>query len=281
MGFFETTDEEFYQEMVSRPLEEKIKQALDWILEYQDSALELSPKGYYVAFSGGKDSIVLERLFSMAGVKYHSWYNNTTIDPPELIYFIKKYYPEVKWNNPDMPLMQRMVKKTCGPPTRLARWCCTIYKEQGGLEYFRAIGVRGEESTRRKTNWTFLNSDRKTGNPILCPLYYWREIDIWQFIYKNKMPYCELYDQGFKRLGCVGCPMGGPKQVKYEFQRWPRYEKLWKRAFAAYWSRWKGTLTLKGEKRWIEKFQSVDELWEWWISGGNKKTVDPCQLWLW
>ena len=57
---------------------------------------EFEPKeGYYLAFSGGKDSIVIKKLAEIAGVRFDSHYNNTTIDPPELIYFIRKFHPDV------------------------------------------------------------------------------------------------------------------------------------------------------------------------------------------
>lgn len=131
MGLFETTPEELMQFAMSRPLNEKIKQSLMLIQEYEEKALQMSPEGYYVAFSGGKDSVVMERLFRMSGVKYQTWYNNVTIDPPELVKFIKKEYPQTKWNNPAMHLMEMMKYKSCGPPTRIVRWCCEIYKEQG------------------------------------------------------------------------------------------------------------------------------------------------------
>ena len=282
MGLFETTDEELYQEAVAQPLADKIEQSLTWIRNYEETALQMSPEGYYVAFSGGKDSIVLERLFKMAGVKYAAWYNNVTIDPPELVWFIKRHYPEVQWNNPEMHLIRKMADKSNGPPTRLARWCCEIYKEQGGSGYFKAIGVRGEESPRRKATWTFLSSHRKTGDPILCPIIYWTDHDIWSFIRGNAMPYCELYDQGFKRLGCVGCPMGGPKGQRFEFDRWPKYEEMWRKGFDAYWERWKGVPRRDGGDRWIEKMQTVDDLWNWWISGkAYEGPGEDCQGWLW
>jgi len=287
MGLFETTDEELYQEAIAQPLAAKITQSLQWIRDYEAEALRIDPRGYYVAFSGGKDSIVLERLFRMAGVKYEAWYNNVTIDPPELIWFIRENYPEVKWNNPDMHLTHKMAEKSKGPPTRLARWCCEIYKEQGGLGFFKAIGVRGPESPRRKKTWSFLSSHNVTSDPILCPLIYWHDHDIWAFIREQRMPYCSLYDEGFKRLGCIGCPLGGPENQKREFARWPGYERLWRKGFQSYWDAWKGVPRLRKNKqgnydRWIEKMKTVDDLWQWWISGkAYEGEQDDCQGWLW
>lgn len=282
MGLFEITDEELYQEAVAQPLGDKIAQALQWIREYEKLALEYSSKGYYVAFSGGKDSIVLERLFKMAGVKYEAWYNNVTIDPPELVWFIRKHYPEVGWNNPEKHLIRAMTDKAAGPPTRLVRWCCEIYKEQGGNRRFKAIGVRGEESPRRKATWTFLTSHRKTNDPILCPIIYWTDRDIWTFIRENEMPYCELYDQGFKRLGCIGCPMGGPKGMAKDFKRWPKHEQLWRNGFQDFWNKYKGVPRRDGKPRSLEKFPTVDDLWNWWVSGkAYEGPENDCQGWLW
>ena len=58
----------------------KIEVAIDRIKHFEPS------EGYYLAFSGGKDSIVCKELLNMAGVKYDAHYNHTTVDPPELIY---------------------------------------------------------------------------------------------------------------------------------------------------------------------------------------------------
>lgn len=287
MGLFGLTDEDLYQQAIRQPLSFKVAQSIQWIREYAAMALQIHPSGYYVAFSGGKDSEVLKRLFIMAGVRFEAWYNNVTIDPPELIYHIRKHHPEVQWNNPKKHLTRMMVDKSCGPPTRLARWCCEKYKEQGGNGRFKAIGVRAEESPRRKATWTFLSSHRQTGDPILCPLIYWTDADIWQFIRDNNIPYCSLYDEGFKRLGCIGCPMGGPEAQKREFARWPAYERLWRRGFEDYWDRWKGVPRRTRNKagnheRWIEKMETVDDLWNWWISGkAYEGKQRDCQLWLW
>ena len=274
--------EAVYQMALAVPLPRKIETAIEMIRLYEPKALELSPDGYYVAFSGGKDSIVMSRLFEMAGVKYQLWYNNVTIDPPELVQFIKREYPQAKWNNPEKHLIAKMTDKSNGPPTRMARWCCEIYKEQGGNGLFKAIGVRAEESARRKGLWQHVTMHRKNHTPILCPILYWSESDIWQFIRENGIAYCSLYDEGFSRLGCIGCPMGGPRGMAKDFARWPKYEKLWKRGFEAYWKAWKGVLRRDGGERWIEKMDTVDDLWNWWVSGkAYEGDQADCQLWLW
>lgn len=279
------SEEEMYQQALAVPLADKVQMAIALIREFEKQALALHEDGYYVAFSGGKDSIVLEHLFKLAGVKYKAWYNNVTIDPPELVQFIKRYYPDVRWNSVGIPLPYYMAKKSNGPPTRLARWCCEVYKEQGGTGKFKAIGVRAEESARRKGLWRTVNNNN--GGSILCPILYWTEVDIWDFIRSHNMPYCSLYDEGFKRLGCVGCPMGGKNRLK-EFERWPKYEALWKRGFQRYWDVWKGVPRQRPNKdgnydRWIERMNSVEELWAWWLEDEAVNDTDQpdCQMYLW
>ena len=104
-------------------------------------------EGYYLAFSGGKDSVVLKALADAAGVKYDAHYSVTTIDPPELVRFIRKHHPEVHWERPSKPFLVRLPEK--GFPLRQRRWCCEEYKEQGGTGRVVLTGIRAAESARR------------------------------------------------------------------------------------------------------------------------------------
>ena len=83
-------------------------------------------EGYYLAFSGGKDSIVIKALADMAGVKYDAHYNVTSVDPPELIYFIRENYQDVKWEYPRYKdgtriTMWNLIPRKEMPPTRIVR----------------------------------------------------------------------------------------------------------------------------------------------------------------
>ena len=105
------------------------------------------PEGYYLAFSGGKDSICIYELAVIAKVKFDAHYSVTTIDPPELVQFIKKQYPSVKFDFNKRPFLQEMVYR--GFPQRQRRWCCAEYKENGGTGRIVVTGIRGAESSRR------------------------------------------------------------------------------------------------------------------------------------
>lgn len=115
------------------------------------------PEGYYLAFSGGKDSCVLKWLADTAGVKYHAVYRITSVDPPELVTFIKEKHPDVKLDPPydkdgERITMWNLIPKKLMPPTRLVRYCCASLKESGGDGEMTLTGVRWAESVNRKKN---------------------------------------------------------------------------------------------------------------------------------
>ena len=73
------------------------------------------PEGYFVGFSGGKDSITLLELCKMAGVKYEACYSCTRIDPPEVVRFIRQHHPDVTWLYPKDSFWNMVVKKKTTP----------------------------------------------------------------------------------------------------------------------------------------------------------------------
>ena len=128
----EPSKNDLYDIALAMPLETKIKKAILLLQEYDKKASEMSEQGYWLAYSGGKDSDVILELAKMAGVKYEAVYSVTTIDPPELIWYMKKEHPEVRFRHPEMPMLTMMVEKGKGPPTHFGRWCCMYYKEHLG-----------------------------------------------------------------------------------------------------------------------------------------------------
>ncbi len=190
------------------------------------------PEGYYVAFSGGKDSVVILDLVKRANVKFDAHYNITGIDPPELYYFIRDNFPEVERHRPETTIW-KLIEKKMMPPTRRVRYCCEYLKERGGVDRKVVTGIRWAESRRRSKRQIveacFRNSHKFYVNPIID----WTEEDVWEYIKKREVAYCSLYDEGFKRLGCIGCPMTGRDVRIKEFKRWPKFENKFRTAFAA------------------------------------------------
>lgn len=210
----------------------KISESIKLLQDFEADAIEYSAEGYYLCFSGGKDSIVIKDLAIKSGVAFTSNYSVTTIDPPELTRFIKHHHPDVIWHRPKIPLLKMVEKK--GLPTRRMRWCCSLYKEQGGHGLVKIMGVRSEESPRRAKRWSHISAWKgNKGGWVVNPILDWTTTDVWDYIYQEKMPYCTLYDEGFKRIGCIGCPM---TRSDIGFKRWPHFKKLWRNAARKRWA---------------------------------------------
>lgn len=231
--------------------------------------------GYYLAFSGGKDSQCIYHLAKQAGVKFDAHYRVTSVDPPELVRFIKTNYPDVELEYPrdkdgKVVTMWNLIPKQTMPPTRLARYCCEKLKESGGDGRLTVTGVRWAESANRKDNQGMVTIYKKgkvegikgspdfsktprggvvlvndntesrrlmeqcvvRGKVTLNPIIDWEDDDVWEYLNEwAKVPHCSLYDEGFTRLGCIGCPLAGAKGMKRDFERYPKYKELYIRAF--------------------------------------------------
>lgn len=166
----------------------------------------------------------------MAGVKI-KWYYHTAIDPPELVRFIRQYHSDVEWTIPKKKFFQTVSIK--GMPSSWYRVCCSIIKEGNGRGRLKVVGVRAEESARRAASWDMVSPT------AIAPILHWTTHEVWEFIHANNLPYCCLYDEGFDRLGCVGCPLKTQAKRNLDFARWPRYERFWQRICSTLWEKHK------------------------------------------
>lgn len=219
---------------------------------------EFEPEeGYYLAFSGGKDSVVLLDLAKRAGVKFDAHYNLTTVDPPELVWFIRRQHPEVIIEKPKMSMWQLIVANKV-PPTRLMRYCCKELKERGGSGRLTLTGIRWSESTSRSKRRMIEHCRTDHTKNFLHPIIDWNESDVWGYIRQFNIPYCTLYDFGIKRLGCIGCPMKNQQDRQNEFVKYPLYQTAYLRAFSRMLKAREGMATL---------WKSEYEVLNWWIYG--------------
>jgi phosphoadenosine phosphosulfate reductase len=249
---------------------DKVERAIELLRMYQPK-----DQPYYGCFSGGKDSCVIKEIAKMGGINVIWHYNVTTIDPPELCRFIKKFHPDVIWEKPKVPFFKEAIKR--GFPTRTARWCCETYKEGvSPVGSTLIMGVRAAESPRRAKAWKEVTAHIKTGQYAIAPIIDWMDEEVWQFLLENSVTFCTLYYHGFKRLGCIGCPMSSNR--KREFAVWPHFERAWRNLFNEIWNLRSGSLQRDG-KIWMgNKFwNSPDEMFEWWISNDPLPKDNECQ----
>lgn len=283
-------------------IRDNVEEAIDILRNFEP------PEGYYLAFSGGKDSQCVYHLAKMAGVKFDAHYSVTSVDPPELVQFIKSHYPDVEIKIPKdadgKPItMWNLISKKRVPPTRVARYCCQYLKENNSKYRVALTGVRKSESINRKKNHgvvtiigksktiekiaidnsvdysktprggLILNYDNdesknvvelcyRTTTTMINPIIDWSEEEVWEYLNSNGIPHCCLYDEGFKRIGCIGCPMSYNQAD--ELLRWPKYKEMYLKAF--------GKMLSAGKESGIdyENWKTPEDVMEWWLGGTEK-----------
>lgn len=261
-------------------LKDKIAYSIALLRKCEQMALDYDPEdGFYLAFSGGKDSQVLYHIAKMAGVKFKAHMNLTSIDPPEVIRFVRRNYPDVEMIKPKMSIYDMALKKHM-LPTRVLRWCCAEYKEMSGAGKVTLIGIRHAESARRSRRNEIETGDRKfSGNfdqfsvhketmvtcvggkdkILVSPIIHWSDRDVWDFLNGNNIEHCSLYDEGHKRIGCILCPMAPYRQKIKDCERFPHIRKKWIDVI--------GKLIDKGYLN--RGFDDPEFGFKWWISGKN------------
>ena len=261
-------------------LQRKIDYSISLMQRAEKMALSFNSDGFHLAFSGGKDSIVMYRLAEMAGVKFTAHMQITTLDPHELMNFIRRNYPDVTFHRPEMNFYE-LIKKKKMLPLRQSRYCCQYLKEQGGSGTVTLIGIRSDESVKRAKRNEVEISGHKYSNTLdqfnidvesknLCvkgkdkilisPIFQWTDRDVWKFIRDNKMEYCKLYDEGYTRIGCIFCPMSSKKSKQNDRLRYPKVEHTIKKSIQylidkiGYGNRYNAT---------------SDELFNWWVGNDS------------
>lgn len=230
-----------------------------------------SKDGFYLAFSGGKDSQALYHVAQLAGVKFQAHFSPTSVDPPAVIRFIRTQYPDVHFERLTRSIYTEAIKKGI-LPTKRVRWCCNEFKENAGSGKVTLIGIRKKESARRAkrnevevstraesrkfsgdmegfeqyrkeqlaklkpslANTDAINNETITGcihgkdSLLVSPIIHWTEEDVWYFLNEVlQVPHCSLYDEGWKRLGCICCPMSSNRQKRKELARYPHVREKW------------------------------------------------------
>lgn len=264
----------------STSFQKKIAHSIDLLRKAERLAKSYDKEnGYYLAFSVGKDSQCLYHMAKLAGVQFQAHMNLTSVDPPEVIRFVRKQYPDVLLAKPHDSIYNVAIRKKI-LPTRRVRWCCEEYKEMAGAGKVTLIGIRKAESVRRaKRNEveinnrsfsgtldeledyrkqktakakqrkaqkngegvTIVNADgervlgciRGKESLLISPIIEWTDKEVWLFLNTLGIAHCELYDQGFNRIGCIICPMSSPKQQAKEMMRWPHVKRNWIKAIKA------------------------------------------------
>lgn len=238
---------------------ERIRMAHDMSMRRMDSPL-------FICVSGGKDSSVITQLAIESGCPVIFHHAHTTADAPETVYFIREEFDrlrglgyEVIIHRPERSMWKLIEDMNGCPPLRTMRYCCAKLKEvriltKNGKRGFICTGVRWAESTARKERGVleaaagvkekrvilmddndaerrlFEDCKLRSGK-IVNPIIEWSDDDVWAFLRLRNVPINPLYAEGWKRIGCIGCPMASTRQRAAQFTRWPGYKRAYIAAF--------------------------------------------------
>jgi len=207
-------------------------------------------EGYVLCYSGGKDSDVLLALAIEAGVKFEAVYHLTTIDPPEVVRHVRSH-PEVEISKPKLSMIHLIRRK--GLPSVRRRWCCQELKEHKYPRRLVLSGVRWAESYKRGQREMIEAAKNCKSQTWLHPIIDWKVDDVWGYLRARGVLTCSLYAEGWKRLGCVCCPLSS--QGHLEAVRWPKIAANMKRAWDFYCDANP------------EKIENPERMWDRFLSG--------------
>lgn len=222
------------RQLMEQLVQETIKKIYNTFIEYQDKV-----DVFYVAFSGGKDSIValdlvqralphncFKVLFGDTGMEFPDTYETVEkikqICAEEKIEFLQaksKLKPENTW-------------QIFGPPAVTIRWCCSVHKTTPQIMQLREVlqkpdftgmaftGVRGDESLSRSEYDAISYGGKHSGQYSCHPILEWNTAELFLYIYENGLTFNNAYKKGNTRAGCLVCPMS---QGKHDYMKYKNY----------------------------------------------------------
>lgn len=195
---------------------------------------------FHVAFSGGKDSLVLLDLVRRALPKksFVVVFGDTGMEFPDTYKLVEQVKKECEGDEIPFYVSHSHFKpceswKLFGPPARVLRWCCNVHKSAPQTLKLREItgkndyvgmdfvGVRKHESVSR-SEYEYENFGKKQkGQYSHNSILEWTSAEVWLYIFSHNLPVNEAYKKGNSRAGCLFCPMGGGKGDYLQFHSYP------------------------------------------------------------
>lgn len=217
--YFEQYADKFVQANRSR-YEFIVREAVDYI---KNSTKDYTAKDMFVSFSGGKDSTVTSDIVmrALSEPKILHIFGDTTLEFPETMRYVDRFKKE----HPQTPVLSSRNKdkdfeelcKLVGPPSRVMRWCCTIFKTGAIQRKIKTLfrnknkiitfyGIRRSESASRSKYERETEGSKITKQITISPIIDWMDFDVWLYMITTKIDFNYAYRLGYARVGCWCCP---------------------------------------------------------------------------
>lgn len=218
---------QYFDSYIKRFLEEN-RERYEEITTEATGYIRESTKNYkiqdmFVSFSGGKDSTVVSSLVmrALSEPKILHIFGDTTLEFPETMHYVERFKKE----HPKTPVLssrnkEKNFEELCelmGPPSRVMRWCCTIFKTGAIQRKIKALfgdkdkiitfyGIRRSESASRSKYERETEGSKITKQITISPIIDWMDFDIWLYLLTTKTDFNDAYRWGYTRVGCWCCP---------------------------------------------------------------------------
>ncbi|MDD5144146.1 aminotransferase class V-fold PLP-dependent enzyme [Methanoregula sp.] len=182
-----------------------------------------------VSFSGGKDSTAVLHLARKAGVE-KAFFIDTGLEFPETIAFVKSQGVEIVGGAGDF---WQAVEKA-GPPGKDNRWCCKFQKLRPLKLYLAKVGpcvtIQGNRWYESWNRASLEETSQNPDNPLqlnVSPIRNWRALEVFLYLWWQKVEMNPLYEQGIERIGCFLCPAMLESEYEQIRVTHPEYAKRW------------------------------------------------------
>lgn len=218
------------RDILAQLVQETIKKIYNTYIEYQRKV-----DVFYVAFSGGKDSVVALDLVQRAlpHNEFKVLFGDTGMEFPDtyaVVEQVKEFcaMERIDFLESKSDLSPIDTWNIFGPPAQTMRWCCSVHKtapqiiklrEYTNNPHFRGMaftGIRGDESASRSEYDDVSLGEKVRGQYSCHPILEWNSAELFLYIYAENLIINEAYKKGNSRAGCLVCPMAAYKNMYFK-----------------------------------------------------------------